>query len=96
MLPGELALASGVDIVDARRIISLVHRRGPLPERAPATIRRTALLAAKAIGHVPSLELVERLASGVDPFVKYAFRLGDGALIESVRIPLERPGRFSA
>ena len=32
----------------------------------------------------------------MDPFVKYAFRLPDGAVIEAVRIPLEREGRFSA
>jgi 23S rRNA (adenine2503-C2)-methyltransferase len=39
---------------------------------------------------------VERLPSAVDPFVKYAFRLPDGPVIEAVRIPLEREGRFSA
>ena len=45
---------------------------------------------------MPSIELCERRASSVDPFVKYAFRLADGAVIEAVRIPLEREGRFSA
>lgn len=96
ILPEDLARECGIDLVDARRIVSLVHRRGELPLRAPATIRRVALDAARAVGHVPSIERVERRASEVDPFVKYAFRLGDGAIIESVRIPLERPGRFSA
>lgn len=95
VLPEELARACGIDISDARRLVSLVHRQGALPERAPATIRRTALLAARAAGHVPSIELVERRASACDPFVKYAFRLHDGAVIETVRIPLERPGRYS-
>jgi 23S rRNA (adenine2503-C2)-methyltransferase len=32
----------------------------------------------------------------VDPFVKFALSTGDGHVIESVRIPLERAGRFSA
>jgi 23S rRNA (adenine2503-C2)-methyltransferase len=96
VLPGELALAAGIEIADARRIVSLVHRRGSLPERAPATIRRRALDAARALGHVPALELGERVPSALDPFVKYAFRLHDGAVIEAVRIPLEREGRFSA
>jgi 23S rRNA (adenine2503-C2)-methyltransferase len=96
VLPDELARAASIDIVDARRIVSLVHRTGMLPDRAPATIRRRALDAAREIGAVPSIEQVERRPSQVDPFVKYAFRLPDGAVIESVRIPLEREGRFSA
>jgi len=96
VLPDELARAAGIDLTDARRIVSLVHRTGGLPERAPATIRRRALDAVRAIGYVPALEAIERLPSAVDPFVKYAFRLPDGAVIEAVRIPLEREGRFSA
>jgi 23S rRNA (adenine2503-C2)-methyltransferase len=96
VLPDELARAAGIDIADARRIVSLVHRTGRLPDRAPATIRRRALDAVRAGGEVPSLEQVERRPSAVDPFVKYAFRLPDGAVIEAVRIPLEREGRFSA
>lgn len=96
LLPGDLAVAAGIDLTDARRIISLVFRNGALPARSPATVRRVALDAAHALGDVPTLERVERLASAVDPFVKYAFRLGEGSVIESVRIPLEKPGRFSA
>jgi 23S rRNA (adenine2503-C2)-methyltransferase len=96
VLPADLARDAGIDVADARRIVSLVHRTGGLPPRAPATIRRKALEAARAVGHVPAIELVERRASGVDPFVKYAFRLHDGAVVEAVRIPLERAGRFSA
>jgi 23S rRNA (adenine2503-C2)-methyltransferase len=93
--PEVLAARAQIDLSDARRIVSLVHRRGELPARSPATIRRSALDAARALGHVPSIERVERLASAVDPFVKFAFRLGDGAVIETVRIPLEKAGRFS-
>lgn len=93
--PGVLAERAGIELTDARRIVSLVHRRGALPDRAPATIRRAALDAARAIGHVPGIERVERRASGVDPFVKFAFRLRDGAVVETVRIPLEKAGRFS-
>jgi 23S rRNA (adenine2503-C2)-methyltransferase len=37
------------------------------------------------------LEVVERRASRVDPFVKYLFRSADGQVFEAVRIPLERP-----
>jgi 23S rRNA (adenine2503-C2)-methyltransferase len=96
ILPAELAAACGMDLGDARRIVSLAHRRGELPLRAPATIRRVALEAARAAGHLPALAVVERRASAVDPFVKYALRLPDGAIIEAVRIPLEKPGRYAA
>lgn len=95
LLPEEIASRCGIDIVDARRIVSLVHRLGELPEKAPATIRRAALDAVRPLGPVASLAIVERLESAVDPFVKYAFRLEGGAVIEAVRIPLERPGRYS-
>jgi 23S rRNA (adenine2503-C2)-methyltransferase len=95
VLPEELARLAGIDLSDARRIVSLVHRKGALPDRSPATIRRRALDAVKALGHVPSLEIEERRESREDPFVKYAFRLPDGAVVEAVRIPLEHPGRFS-
>jgi 23S rRNA (adenine2503-C2)-methyltransferase len=41
------------------------------------------------------LEIVERRASAVDPFVKYLFRSPDGRTFEAVRIPLLQP-RWSA
>lgn len=94
-LPEDLASRLSIDIGDARRILSLAHRAGALPERSPATIRRRALCAVKDASVLRAIELVERSRSAVDPFVKYAFKLEDGAVIESVRIPLERPGRFS-
>lgn len=40
------------------------------------------------------LAVVDRRRSGVDPFVKYLLRADDGRLVETVRIPLQRP-RFS-
>ncbi|WP_437663822.1 23S rRNA (adenine(2503)-C(2))-methyltransferase RlmN [Sorangium sp. So ce1182] len=96
VLPADLAGACGIDLADARRIVSLAHRLGELPARSPATIRRAALEAARSAGEIRTLALIERRASAEDPFVKYAFRLEDGATVESVRIPLERPGRYSA
>lgn len=96
VLPADLARACDIDIVDARRIVSVVFRTGALPDKAPATIRRVALQAVRDRGGiVPTIELETRAASSVDPFVKYAFRLHDGAVIETVRIPLEAAGRFS-
>ena len=37
------------------------------------------------------LEVIDRRASRIDPFVKYLFRAPDGRVFEAVRIPLERP-----
>jgi 23S rRNA (adenine2503-C2)-methyltransferase len=56
---------------------------------APGLSRRAQdLLAAAGLGR---LEVLDRRRSGVDPFVKYLFRGGDGRVFEAVRIPLERP-----
>jgi 23S rRNA (adenine2503-C2)-methyltransferase len=85
--------APGVAIEDARRIVAQVHR-----DEDPATpssgIRRSAREAVLVAGYVPQLEVVAERRSQVDPFVKYALRTADGHVIETVRIPLEIPGRF--
>ena len=65
-LPDELARACNIDVTDARRIVSLVHRTGNVPERSPATIRRAALDAARAAGHVPSICLESRAEMPAD------------------------------
>lgn len=99
LLPEELAELAGVDLVDARRIWACIQREGALPARAPATIRRVALDRVRTFadgrGEAPKLGLLERRASDLDPFVKYAFGGEDGRELETVRIPLENPTRFS-
>jgi 23S rRNA (adenine2503-C2)-methyltransferase len=93
--PAELAaLLPDVSLEDARRIVSTVHRDGDVSE-PNSCVRRSAREAVVAHGHVPSLAVVSRTASGLDPFVKFALRTLDERVIETVRIPLERPGRFS-
>ena len=84
---------AGIAIEDARRIVAQVHR-GEDPSTPSSGIRRSARDAVLARGHVPQLELVSERRSQVDPFVKYALRTGDAHVIETVRIPLEVPGRF--
>jgi 23S rRNA (adenine2503-C2)-methyltransferase len=42
-------------------------------------------------GSTDRLEVIDRRASRLDPFVKYLFRAGDGAVFETVRIPLQAP-----
>lgn len=81
---------------EARRVAAAVVRMGPrlLTEPVPQ-LRRAGLAALRARGHVPALTLESERASQVDPFVKYLFRAGDGALLEAVRIPLAHAGRFT-
>lgn len=62
-----------------------------------AGVRGLAKAKAQALldrGRLDRLTVIDRRQSGVDPFVKYLFRSTDGAVLETVRIPLERP-RFS-
>ncbi len=92
--PEALALAAGIDLSEARKIVSAVHRERSL-EGGIAGVRRESMARARALGHVPALEVVEDVGSRVDPFRKLLFRTHDGELVETVRIPLERAGRFS-
>lgn len=95
-LPEELVSADpDIDLPSARRLVSRVHREGRLPDKAPATIRRIALAAVRRLGDLPTLGILEKRASTFDPFVKYALGTADGEAIETVRIPLEKEGRFS-
>lgn len=63
------------------------------PPKQPLSKLKQAAVARALDTH--RLELVERVVSSGDGFVKYLFRSPDGALSEAVRIPLEKPGRFS-
>ncbi|MBV9493106.1 MAG: radical SAM protein [Acidobacteria bacterium] len=52
----------------------------------------------EAVAHLTQrtkLEIVERGTDPSDGFVKYLFRLPDGAFAEAVRIPLEKAGKFT-
>jgi 23S rRNA (adenine2503-C2)-methyltransferase len=82
-----------VRLDEARKIIAQVHRGEPV--QAGSAIRKVAADAARAIGYTPTLTQVTRQASTVDPFVKFMLEAPDGARIETVRIPLEHPDRFS-
>ncbi len=73
-----------------------VHQRGDdvLGVRMPKMARRVEVDAIAACFRVGRLTVVAREASTIDPFVKYVLECEDGARIEAVRIPLEKPGRF--
>ena len=90
---GLAARVPGVSLAEARKIVAMVHRDEPVA--ASSAVRRAAADAVRAAGAVPALEVRREEASAIDPFVKYVLGLGDGAVIETVRIPLEKPGRFT-
>lgn len=84
----------GLDMGIARRVVHrLVFEDGDRLEGVRGLSRR---LAAEILarGSLERLQVVDRRASAVDPFVKYLLASGDGRQFETVRIPLERP-RFS-
>jgi 23S rRNA (adenine2503-C2)-methyltransferase len=92
--PDALARACGLQLGEARKIVAAVHRGEPI--EAARGVRRVALEAVRARGNVPTLEVRAVRRSALDPFVKLALSTHDGHVIEAVRIPLEREGRFSA
>jgi 23S rRNA (adenine2503-C2)-methyltransferase len=95
LTPEELArLLPAIPLEEARRIIAQVHR-GESPDTPSSGIRRGTRALVCASGHVPTLEVAGEQKSRVDPFAKLVLRTADGHLVETVRIPLERPGRYS-
>lgn len=93
--PEKLASAvAGVSLQDARRIVGAVYRQDHLP-RTVRNVRRCSLDAVRAAAELPELSVRGTHRSRVDPFVKFALETADGNIIETVRIPLERAGRFS-
>src|SRR3954466_6747001 len=99
LLPSDLAAhlrANGVDVRDAeaRRVIAHVMAgRGGFPASRPVP-HRVENAVARFTTRTP-LEIIERATDPSDGFVKYLFRLHDGAVVEAVRIPLEKEGRFT-
>jgi 23S rRNA (adenine2503-C2)-methyltransferase len=96
MTPEVFALELGVKLPEARKIVAAVHRGEWSDALRLDGVSRKALDAARARGTVPRLEVRSRHASAMDPFVKLVLSAPDGQVMEAVRIPLEREGRFSA
>jgi 23S rRNA (adenine2503-C2)-methyltransferase len=92
--PTTLERECGLTPAEARKVVSAVHRGRPI--EAAQGVRRVSLETVRARGTVPALELRAAVRSALDPFVKLALVTAEGHVIEAVRIPLERAGRFSA
>ncbi len=87
--------ALGATLPECRRLVSHVAQRGNDDFRTVAQMRVPIRDGAPCYVDIGRLEVVERRASAVDPFVKYLLKCPDGSQIETVRIPLEKQGRFS-
>ena len=95
LLPEDLArLVPSVTLAEARTLVSSVHRDKD-PFVPSSRVRKVARVAVANAAHVPTLEVVRQARSALDPFLKLVFQTSDERLLESVRIPLERAGRFS-
>jgi 23S rRNA (adenine2503-C2)-methyltransferase len=94
LTPDALGRAFGLAPAEARKVVAAIHRGEPIA--SARGVRRVALNAVSAGGNVPTLEVRTLRRSALDPFVKLALATHDGQVIETVRIPLERAGRFSA
>jgi 23S rRNA (adenine2503-C2)-methyltransferase len=94
--PDALAVALKIALPEARKIVASVHRGDWGVAPVCPGVRRVAVEAARSAGWVPGLAVRSVRRSAVDPFVKLALQTADGHVVETVRIPLERTGRFSA
>lgn len=84
---------AGVTLAEARKAVAMIHRDGRV---APSSaLRRSAAEAIAGAGRLPGLRVIEEVSSRLDPFVRLVLESEDGARFETVRIPLERPGRFT-
>jgi len=83
-----------LELPEARKLVSHIHRSGALP-KGMAGVRRESMAWVRERTHVPTLRVVREQASAEDPFVKYALETHDAHVVETVRIPLERAGRYS-
>ena len=93
--PDELAAQlPSLLLPEARRIVAAVHRGEDF--RLPRNgVSRSARAVVQEHGYVPALDVMTSAQSPFDSFLKLLFRTSDDRRIEAVRIPLERPGRFS-
>jgi 23S rRNA (adenine2503-C2)-methyltransferase len=100
MLPDELARylrANGISVRDAeaRRIVAHAVAHGGDGHPIARPVPRSVEQAIDRLTTRERLEVIDRVTDPSDGFVKYLFRLHDGALVEAVRIPLERENRFT-
>jgi 23S rRNA (adenine2503-C2)-methyltransferase len=100
MLPEDLSAhlrEQGIAVRDAeaRRVLAHVITKAQSGFPVSRPVPRAVESAIDALTTRDRLEIIERATDPSDGFVKYLFRLADGAVVEAVRIPLEVPGRYT-
>ena len=83
-----------IDSTIARRVVDRLVGQGRDDLDGVRGLSRALAAQILARGRTERIACVDRRESPIDGFAKYLFRAADGALFETVRIPLERP-RFS-
>ncbi|MDB4968743.1 MAG: Ribosomal large subunit methyltransferase [Myxococcales bacterium] len=83
----ELLAPHGLSAVESRRIFAhhVQHGRRHWDVKHMAKVK---LARAAELLDTPTLEVVDRRRDPADNFMKYLFKLADGALVEAVRIPI--------
>lgn len=79
---------------ECRRLVAEVVQRGRDGLERVRNVRADVRDEAARRAPAGNLTVLSRVTSAEDPFVKFALACPDGAVIETVRIPLEHPGRF--
>jgi 23S rRNA (adenine2503-C2)-methyltransferase len=92
--PERLSALFDISLTEARKVHASVQKE-TYGQVVLQGIRRESMARVRSDGFVPALALVAEQKSQVDPFVKYALRTHDGHVLETVRIPLQKEGRFS-
>lgn len=84
---GDFLAPAGITAVEARRIFAhhVQHERRHWDVKH---ISRDKLSRVAEMVDTPTLEVIDRRRDPFDGFTKYLFRLGDGARVEAVRIPI--------
>lgn len=95
LTPSALAEATFIDVADARKVHASVQR-DEFDFRPTSSIRRITIERLRSRAYVPELTIAHEEKSQLDPFVKFGLRSTDGSVFETVRIPLEKPGRYTA
>ncbi len=101
LLPDQLRSALQADGVtcsqaEARRLSAwwISHGQRDLDAMA-RPVRKELRTAVRRRISVDRPALVEQVPDASDHSVRFVFRLADGVVVEAVRIPLHKPGRFS-
>ncbi|MCX5743577.1 MAG: radical SAM protein [Proteobacteria bacterium] len=94
LTPARLAAAVPViTLAEARKLVAQAHRGEPIA--ATSHVRTVAADAVRAACAPHALDVIAETPSTIDPFVKYLVAAPDGARLETVRIPLADPDRFT-